>query len=912
MENYPGDSIHLPLIGTKLSPPRYSGPLVSRAQLLESITPNRFRKLTLVHAPAGFGKTTLLVACREKILLSGYVTAWVSLDKDDNDFVPFFTYLTAALQLAHAGICQSTRTLLQVGVVPEKVLVSTLVNELSSIEMPTVLFLDDFHWITNRRILDALTFFLTRLPDKVHLVVASRSKPSLRVAGLRARNQLLEINAASLRFSFQETKSFLNTIMGLELSRKELQSLFNLAEGWIAGLQLVSLSLRGRRDRTAFLNSFPGTIRSISEYMAEDVLARQPESQVDFMMKTSVLSRMNSELATALTGVENSQEILDQLERMNLFLLPLDEERRWFRYHHLFSHFLQERLRQSLPGCVASLHRAACDWFASKGLVEEAVHHALEIPDTRKATELTEQCARALVEQGQMATLLGWIKKLPEKSLKSHPRILLAVSWALTLSARHEEAEEILEEIQEELAGEIRSDSEVIEAEVTAIRATGAALREDVLTAQRLARQCLNKDFHDSWVRRVIGNVRIYCWLRRGELTKARAELLESQTRSSAPASHYADVYSKVFMGMILIAEGRPHEARQQLQEAVSLADHVVGRQAVSAALPAAFLFYLLYEENQLDQAVRLRDTHLDLIDSGCPLVEALVACYIPLVRIKCRAGRMEDALAILNKVEAFGQRQGSWLILFAILNERVRIMVEQNNTRAAARLLAQTRGLYQRQPRNFNGTEIHIHHFDTMAEATVLLAQGQPRKAAEHLERFLKDCETFGEIRLSVAPRIVAALAHEQAGERKTALECMHKALLSAMPENRIRPFIDEGPAVADLLKKLKAAEGAAAPHPNLDRLIAAFPASPEQCNPGLSTETESFPAGSPVDPLSDRELDVLRIMANGFSNREIAQVLTITVDTVKWHLKNIYGKLAVSCRTEAINEARLMGILD
>ncbi len=913
----------MPLIATKLNPPRYAGPLVHRPRFLDFITLSRLRKLTLILAPAAFGKTTLITDWRKELLASGCAVAWLSLGEDDNDFSQFLSYVTAAFQLAHPGICQSTQALLQAGsIIPEKAIVSTLINELAGIDTSIVLILDDFHRISNSAIHEALNDFLAHQPENVHLIIAGRSEPPLQVASLRAHNQLSEIDAAALRFNFNESTVFLNEITGLQLTRQEIKKLHHLTEGWVGGLQLASLSLRGRKDRTAFINSFSGSFRTVSDYLASDVLAQQPGSVVDFLLKTSILERLNRDLCNTVVGITNSQEILEKLERNNLFLLPLDQERRWFRYHHLFAHFLQGCLKDQMPDQVKSLHLAAWGWFAAEGLTAEAVYHALAAKDTQRAADLIEQCAMTLVKQGQVTTLLGWIKKLPEKHFQHRPKLRLAMIWALAMASKYQEAEVVLDDIESTIAENKPVDKDILK-EIGLLRAMCAAYAEDLVRAEKLAIQWMEElPKNNPWAVGVIGNILTYSYLYRGKFNKARETQMWARNWQEAAHGISAAVYGRLFIGMTFYAEARLREAEQQYRQALRLTKSTVGLRSTVAARASAFLYNLLYEWNELEAASQLLDESLDLIDTGCPLVDALIALYIPVTRVRVNEGNIEAAISVLDRIEEIGCHRSSRRLLAAVLNERVRIVLGQGNLHGAARLVKAIPTSTPHQGKTLIGAEMHAHELEKTAEARVLMTLNNPRKAREILDQLLRAVEAFGFTYRAIGLMALLALAYYQEGRHENALKSLLKALSLAKPQNMIRTFVDEGKPMETLLRLLRDSETVGDLQGTktgileeyIDRLLGAFDRVPARVTPvgrGTVSSNQDW-AESMIEPLSNRELEILHFLAKGLSNKEMASILSITLDTVKWHLKNLYGKLGVSRRTEAVNEARQIGILE
>ncbi|MBU0995277.1 MAG: LuxR C-terminal-related transcriptional regulator [Proteobacteria bacterium] len=914
-------SPRLTQIATKLSPPRTTGPYVLRSRLHDTLSLCRFREFALIQAPAGFGKTSLLARWRQEIVEAGGQAAWFSIDEDDNDFYQFFSYVTAAFQQAAPGLCMGTHSLLQAGpMIPEKAIISTMINELSSIDSPIFLILDDYHLITESIIHQILDYFISHIPENIHLMMASRSEPPLQIAKMRAKNKLIEINVQEMRFTVSESFEFLNHLMGLRLSQPDIDRLHDITEGWAGGLQLASILLLKQKDRTQFIDSFSGNIKSVRDYLAMDVLSLQPEPVVSFLLKTSILKRFCSDLCNEVTENTNSRKMLRYLETNNLFTFPLDEEQIWYRYHHLFSQFLQEQLHSKHPLEAKVLHTNACQWFKNHGLMDEAVYHALAAEDNELSLKLIEDCAMDLISEGHLALLTGWIKKLPDQLLKNRPKLQMAIAWTHCLTNRTEEAESIMDAI---VSKGIPNEPAIL-VELNAIRAVCAAFRQDIIRAEQLATRWMEKSpKNDPWIVGVIGNVLTYSYLHLGNFDKAREINLWALKYQKSARGLFAFAYGIGLLGRIHTVEGRLHGAARQYRTLIQLAEDIMGTRPGIISLAYALLYEIYYEWNDLDGAQKLLDNCLDLIDFGTA-VDPIVACHIPYARTLARKGKMTEALTLLERIEDLGNRQDSKWLLAAVFNERIRLFLAEGRLEEAQNILASKKNRMNRRERAFVGLEMLSNELEKTAEARIYIHSGKADQAIEIIEQLLGDVIAFGFKKRQIELEALLSIACFEAGRAQKALQCLVRALTQAKPQNMIRTFADEGDIMKGLIRMIMNNEAPiydlvpevmSTPWQKyLNDILSAFETEspPENTLPISKAPQPEKTEAAAIDALSQREYEVLSILSKGLSNKEIANALNMTINTVKWHLKNLFGKLGVSNRTEAINEARQMGILE
>jgi LuxR family maltose regulon positive regulatory protein len=910
-----GHPLH-PLLATKLHVPRPRTHLVPRAHLVERLQHGMDRALTLVSAPAGFGKTTLLA---QWCAGSGKPVAWLSLEAEDNDPTRFLAYLIAALQTRDGQIGTTALALLRTPQPPSpEIVLAVLINDLVERGGGDVaLVLDDYHVITAESIQRGMAFLLEHLPPQLHLVIATRADPPLPLARLRAQRQLCEVRAADLRFGTAEADTFLQAVMRLDLPAHAITTLEQRTEGWIAGLQLAALSLQGRTDISAFLAAFSGSHRYVLDYLSEEVLARQPEPVQQFLLHTCILDRLSGPLCDAVTGQEASQAMLEGLERANLFVVGLDDERGWYRYHHLFAGVLRSHLQQAEPAVVPPLHRRASAWYEQHDLPIEAVQHALIIPDVELAARLIEPIVLSAAFQGQIYTVLRWINALPEELVRTRPLLCAYHASLLTFTNQLEAAEARLQEAERGIQIEMPAErARSILGYVLTIRGDIALFSGDIPFAVSLARQALELLPETEMIPRMGSLVTmIRAYLVSGDVTPStEREVAAAVALIRTSDNLFSTVTSVTLLARLYVLQGRLRQAAatyEQMGQAVPQPE--VLQTTFSSLLYYFGLGDLLRECNELEAAERHLVQGMALINETLT-VEPFVAVlgYTTLARLQQARGNSSEALAALDVFTHMAQQRQFASHLLA-QGEAVRAQLElaQGNVPAAIHW-ADTSGLSSededlRYPRE--GAYLVL--------ARVRLAQGRDDPAGHGtsgtspflqdvlhlLDRLLKDAEAKARLGSVLDILVLRALALEAQGDRTSALSTLERALVLAAPEGYIRLFVDEGPPMLVLLRHAYA-RGIRPGY--VATLLSAFG---EQQVPTLPPPSPR--PGSLAEPLTERERDVLRLLLEGASNREIAHHLVLSVNTVKRHVYNICGKLGVQNRSQAIIRARALTLL-
>ena len=905
------------LLRTKLHLPSGRPHLVTRPRLVARLNEGLRRPLTLLSAPPGFGKTTLLSEWVATLTPSplpvgdklGVRVAWLVLDADDNDPVRFWSYFIAALGQIDAAIGSSSLGLLQAPTATAlEAMLRALVNEIDSLPddraiefIPSeieglragfILVLDDYHVIETPAIHQHLSFLLDHLPPQMHLVISSRADPPLPLARLRARDQLIELHESDLRFTKAEAVQFLNETMSLSLTPEHIVALETRTEGWIAGLQLAALSLRGREDLSSFVQAFTGSHRFVFDYLMDEVFARQTESVQSFLLQTSILERLNASLCNALTGRADSQAMLEELERNNLFLTALDEERRWYRYHNLFADVLRQRLTKKSPAALVELHLRASEWLENEGLVTEAVNHSLANQDWERTARLMENASEPLRQRGEIATLTNWIQALPKSVRCSQPALCLTYARGLANVARYADAETFVLEAEHWLEGnpqvnDPKADS--LRGKALALRARFANTRNEFTQAIELAQRAerLLPPEDVSWRSGILMVLAMALrftsnWQRANETFQDAAALSESI------GAYWNTLFALSSRGDILEAEGKLRQAAQQFEEVLRLAHVWRIPNAPRTGYAWVGLGRVRYEWNELGAALHDVQTGLER-GQLAGVMDVLLPGYHALARIQKAQGDMDSALAALDEADAVAEKMGVTQVKDWISALRAQVWLARGDTESALNWAS-----------NFAGQmDDAVFPSVPIALAKIWLSQGEIDSALPLLDHALQSARTVGRLGNAIHVMAVQAIVYHAHGEPEQAFARLEQALELAEPEGYVRVFADEGAPMARLLRRMLTRSSASE---YIGRLLEAL---------GESVKIELAIASKLNELLSQRELEVLRLIADGATNKEIADELVLTVNTVKRHISNIFGKLHVSNRVQAIAQARELNLL-
>ncbi len=880
-----------PILATKLFIPPPRPGVVPRPRLVERLNECLARgcRLTLISAPAGFGKTTLV---SEWIANCMMPVAWLSLDERDYDPARFITYLVKALQTIQAGIGEALLPALQS---PEplqiETILTTLLNEISTIPGNFLLVLDDYHSIDSQPVDQSLAFLIEHQPSQMHLLIATREDPGLPLARMRARGQCTELRAADLRFTPAEAAEFLNRVMGLDLSEADIAALEARTEGWIAGLQMAALSIQSNKDTTGFIQSFTGSHRFVMDYLLEEVLHQQPESIQAFLLRTSVLERLCGPLCDAvlLDPSIPGQTTLEYLERANLFIVPQDNERRWYRYHHLFGDLLRKRLGQTLTTSgIAELHIHASEWYENNDLMLEAFRHAAAANDIERAVRLMESKEMPVHLRGTASAILSWLESLPKTLLDARPALWWKQAAMLLIIGQPEGVEEKLQAIEAVLAStglpgaEMNESSRDLIGKIAAARANVAQTHAQIETTLVQARRALEylhpNDLNNrSMAIRSMG----YAYFIQDDLAAAGRAYAEAYSLGLASGDIINILLASIRLGQIQETRNQLHLAAETYRRVLQRIDDY---SPPNAPLAYIGLARICYERNDLDAAGQYGEKSLQLARQYDQVIDRLILSELFLAQLKLARRDAIGAALILSQTEQTARQKNHTLRLPDIAYAQAMIHLHQGNVDEAAQLTRQYKLPFM--------------------QTRVLIAQGDPSAALAALEPLREQAEARGLADRVLRVMAVQSIALYANGEKEKAAERLDEVMAQAESEGFIRLFLDEGDAMAELLS----AAAAQSIRPDyVSKLLAALESEKRDRD-----DKPDLPPHQPlIESLSQRELKILQLIAQGLSNREIGERLFLALDTIKGHNRKIFDKLEVQSRTEAIARARELGLL-
>jgi len=919
----------LPLLTTKLYVPPVRANIVQRTRLVQQIetgiTSNY--KLTLVSAPAGFGKTTLISAWGNETRIP---IAWVSLDEGDNDLTRFFEYCIAALRMIKPNVGDALLELQQSPHPPAvETVLTSLINELDEIQERFALVLDDYHVVEAHPIHEAVNFLINHMPRKMHLIIATRADLPLPIARLRTRLRLTELSESELRFTLDEAATYLNDVMQLDLAMEDIAALENRTEGWIAGLQMTALSIQGRGDASGLARALSGKHRFIFDYLMEEVLSQQSAEIQGFMVKTSILNQLSAPVCDALMGWSDaagditrkrtvikrldtalpSQEILEHMDHENLFLIPLDDERRWYRYHRLFADILEERLLRVHGDHIQDLHRRAGDWYEQNGLIGEAINHFLEAGEFERAADFISKNALTFVYHGNLGTLARWLEVLPKDVKDSQPWLSITHAWALSFAGQLEPVASLLQEAE----GSLTSITDEIEVQrlsgiIDALRAYLIAIRGSMPLAADFAREALEVLPDEDLVLRGFTATLLATVLRwTGDLKEAKSAYQEAIAINRAAGATNVLVESLCDLAILQSIEGRLQQSISTCHEALSLAEDYYersGRRLSAHGHVSIQLCRIFRDRNDLDLARKYAEEGLALCEEWGQ-AESIMRAYIEHAEILQAYGDSDGSIRSIQKARQLSSNLSPWYEVRSAAREAHLRLLQGDLTYALEWLNDQD--LIINDEIEFQDLETHLPIVRTLIMHGRQLPKSESLppldQAIEFLERMRSIAESSGAGRYRIEIMILTSLAQDALGETERALSTLNKALTLGEPEAFIRAFVDGGEPVRLLLCELEKRKTSV---PHARKVLQSMGDQEEVgITAGVSSTDGLF------EPLSEREKEVLNLLATHLSSTEIADQLVIAASTVRSHIKNIYSKLRVHSRTEAVEKARKIGLL-
>ena len=904
------------LLTTKFFIPTTRSEIVRRTQLIKQLNGGLNRKLTLISGPAGFGKTTLVTEWLANLGIDTYngavaenKFAWLSLDEGDNDQARFLMYFIGSLNQIKGinptfgkvalSMLQSPHP------PPPDAILTSLINEFAEIPDKIILVLDDYHVIDSKPVDENLAFLLKHMPPQLHLVITTREDPHLPLARLRARDQLTELRAADLRFTSSETAEFLNRVMSLNLSAEDIDALEARTEGWIAGLQLAALSMQGHSDTTSFIRSFTGSHRFVLDYLAGEVLERQPERVRNFLLQTAILDRLSGSLCDAVTAQDGGRGMLETLERGNLFVVPLDDQSQWYRYHHLFADVLQAHLIEAQPEQVSSLQQRASVWYEQNGLPSDAIRHALAAEDFERAAGLIELAWSAMDLSYQSSTWLGWVKALPDVLIRTRPVLSVGYAWALldggeleASEVRLHDAECWLDTPTDKMVVVDKEQFRSLPASIATARAYRSLALGNVPDTVKYAQQALELTPEDDWVRYIQATSLLgLAQYTSGDLQAAERSLADFHMNLRKTGEIQTLIGITFLLADIRVALGRLREAESIYQQSIRIATNQGEPIPLGSADLYRGLAELYIERGDLETAAQHLQTSQILGEQAATTDWKHRLC-VSQARLKEAQGDLDGALDLLDEAERVYIR-GPLPDVRPVAALKARVWLKQGR-------LAEALGWPREQNLSVDDDIRYTREFEHITLAWILIAAGKRDReagsldeATRLLERLLQAAETGGRLGSVIQILLLQALVFQAQKNLPHALTVLERALALAEREGYVRIFVDEGEAMRSLIKKQSRNRDHLLSG-YIDKLLAAF--TQPMAGPGSATLHQRTDM---LEPLSERELEVLKLLRGELSGPEIAQQLIVSLNTLRTHTKNIFKKLGVNNRRAAIRRA-------
>ena len=890
--------LDLPRIAlTKTVPPTVRKFAVQRPALLRFLDNAGARRLILFAAPAGYGKSTLAAEWRQRLRDGGAIVAWLNLDTDDNEPSAFVYHLARAIESAAPSLGRNTIELLKASnLLPPRSIISSLLNAASEIDSETYLFLEDFHVVSDQRCHGLMTFILRYAPSNLHLVLLSRSEPRFSLSRLRLDDELVEVDLSLLRFTLKETNDFLGDALSRRLGEPGVAKLYAATEGWPAALQLARIALVNSSDPLAHVGTISGTTRTISEYF-EDTLATQPNTVVDFLLKTSIVDQMNGSLCSSVAGVQDGAALLQTLERHQFLLVPLDEHEGWYRYHPMLRGFLRDRLRAEMPDQLPEIYRRAYAWYGAREFWREAVQYAIAAEDFSVALEYIESCAMTLVGKGDLLTLLSWEQQLPKQLMSCQFEIKLALAWGMMLITRFKEAGALLAQVEAGAHEGPRSD---LWWRCRAARAVFGALSDDDASEAEIALECLAGHTFDAFNFNALCNVARFSYLNAGDWSAFYA--VPNPDISTRGESYVLlEHYRLCLYGLAAVKQLKFDKALEYYAAAQSLADKYAGAKSVTASMLTGLIARLQYERGDVAGAEVMVLDSLDLIETTASH-EGFRNAYFVLVRAAAFRGDRARAVRLLNRAERLSWERGWGLVNAMFLVERTRLLLADDNIREANALLAAFEELHAR--RSYSSVAIRTWN---------MVSKGLIEAASDNLEDAAVSLSSAFDVLLAADDRFAAlrigidlTVLHSRLGSSGKAYELLRRLMswgaeadvpsFAFAHEPRIVPILSQARDVGTFdedIGSLKFVNGLLGQLRQLAR-----------------EKRNSVPAPA-RDELTGRERSIVEFIAQGRSNKEIARELGVAPETIKTHLKRIFQKLSAESRAQAVVRAQSLGML-
>ena len=892
----------LPFLATKIVPARFRG-LVARPRLLAILPELPDKRLGVIKAPAGFGKSSLAAAWAEKLEQSGNCVAWLTIDSDDDEATRFLFYVSQALHHACPDVgADAIGLILENNLIDPTAILSSLINDLAEIDENVYLFLEDYHWLSASRIHQTVAYFLKHAPSHCHVVLTTRTEPPLPLATLRAQNRLIEIDTLALRFDMQETQAFLESTRPEVLELTDVQLLQRKTEGWPAALRIVaSMPSQSGLDFKEYVHNLSGSQRPIAAYLSE-MLDTLPVDMVDFMLRTAILDRLSGPLCEAVTGLSSSHAILASLAQRQLLLTPLDNNGTWFRYHALLAEYLTQRLETDRSLDVRQLHERAALWHACREFWTEAVQHAIAAGDSDRAIGWMKNCAMALIKRGDLFTLLGWQRQFPEKLMRGQCEVRLAIAWGLALAMRFDEALKLATDIEGDIAAMQLPENEFL-CECETIRSVAIVLKDDSEQALPPAQACMNGS-SDPWTANVASNVVRLGHLKAGDLKQFHATPWIPYSVEEDRRNVFSSVYRYCLKGLAEERQIRLVAADGHYREGLRIAEKDVGPDSIAAALPASLIARIKYEQGQLDEAEALIIDRVSLISSAT-MLDCVWSAYFVISRVATVRMNFERARTLLERAENLGVARDWGRLSAGVIAEQARLYVNDGRPDEAAACVDRLACLARKYPAPKPCAWSEIEWYHKLARAHLLGQQARPHEAISILQQLQREAEAMQHRQFLICVAIRLSAVQLSAGKVAEAVARFRRVLAACAAAGLYQTVLDEGPLISNLLQTTRENGNFKADLiPYVSRLEAGLQrAGQDRLTPNSGARI--------LTALSRRETGILKLIAQGLSNKEIARTLDIGPETVKSHLKSVFTKLGVERRAQAVSRAQTLGLV-
>jgi LuxR family transcriptional regulator, maltose regulon positive regulatory protein len=886
---------------TKTAPPAVRKSAVQRPALLRILDNAVARRLVLFGAPAGYGKSTLAAEWYQSLQDAGAIVAWLSLDTDDNEPSAFAYHLACAMEAAAPGLVRDTIELLKASsLLPARNVISSLLNAVSEIDAETYLFLEDFHVVSDPRCHGLMPLILRYAPSNLHVVLLSRSEPRFSLSRLRLDDDLVEMDISLLRFTLMETKQFLGEALSCRLGAAGVAKLHSATEGWPAALQLARIALLNSSDPLAHVGTISGATRTISEYF-EDTLSTQPEPVINFLLKTSILDQMNGSLCSAVIGRTGGAPMLENLEREQFLVVPLDDHGNWYRYHHLLREFLLDQLRCKMPDELSGIYGRASRWHSERKLWREAVQYAIAAEDYPLALECIENCAMSMVMKGDLLTLLSWEQQLPKQFMSSQLEVKLALAWGMVLVTRFKEAGMLLTQVE---AGTCKRPRTDLWWRCRAARAVFCALSDDGASDLEVALECLAGHKFDVFNFNALCNVARYAYLKSGDWNAFYA--LPVPNASASETSYVmAENHRLCLYGLAAVKQLKFDEALEFYAAAQSLAEKYAGAKSVTASMLTGLIARLQYERGDVAGAeVRVLDT-LDLIETTA-FHEGFRNAYFVLMRAAAIRGDHIRAVSLLNRAERMSWERGWGVVSAMLLVEHTRVLLTDGNVSEAKALLQTFEELHARHPVVSSRSSVAIRAWIKVSKGLIEAALGNLADAASSLGGAFDALVATGDRFAALSVGVDLTVIHSRSGFSQKAYDLLSKVMSWRAHANMSSFVLDQDQRISPILLQAKEAGVF-----NEDRETLKFVNGLLNRLQERARETHQ-PGARPRDELTGRERSIVEFIAQGRSNKEIARELGVAPETIKTHLKRIFQKLSAESRTQAVVRAQSLGVLN